>query len=212
MDTGGPMAIPTDLTLHHWLSSSFPVGSFAYSHGLEAAGLGARDLQPWLSDALHHGAGRGDAILIHVARRVPDPSEVDMMARALAPSAERLLETDQQGSAFVKTFNAVWGQDLPPLTYPVALGAAARMCEIPALPLVSLYLQTFVSNLTQAAIRLSLVAPTEAHRIVHALNPHCAKLAHDTAEAELDDIASSAFLIDIASMRHETQQPRIFRS
>ena len=40
MATAGPMATPTDadiLTLTQWLSPAYPIGGYAYSHGLEWA-------------------------------------------------------------------------------------------------------------------------------------------------------------------------------
>ena len=68
------------LTLMQWLSPAFPVGAFAYSHGLEKviADGTVRDaptLQQWLSDLLTHGSGRADAILLAAAYSTEDPSD-----------------------------------------------------------------------------------------------------------------------------------------
>ena len=57
------------LTLVQWLSPSYPIGAFAYSHGLEwavdAQQVTDREtLQAWLETVLRHGAGRA-------ARRAP---------------------------------------------------------------------------------------------------------------------------------------------
>ena len=56
------------LPLMLWLSPAFPVGSFAYSQGLEWAVENgdihdARSLGGWLVDLLTFGAPRADAIL-----------------------------------------------------------------------------------------------------------------------------------------------------
>src|SRR5258708_5026715 len=57
-----------------WLSPSFPVGAYSYSHGLEAAveaGV-VRDrvsLAAWVAAILEHGAGRIDADLFRDAWR-----------------------------------------------------------------------------------------------------------------------------------------------
>jgi urease accessory protein len=62
------------LPLLIWLSPAFPVGAFAYSHGLEwayEAGdvTDAASLQAWLTDLLEHGAARNDGILFAEAYR-----------------------------------------------------------------------------------------------------------------------------------------------
>ncbi|MFN3672422.1 MAG: urease accessory protein UreF, partial [Bosea sp. (in: a-proteobacteria)] len=83
-----------------WLSPSFPVGAFAYSHGLEwAFECGdlhdAQTLQDWLLDLVRHGSLANDLILFAVAHRavsVRDEAalaEAAELALALANSAER---------------------------------------------------------------------------------------------------------------------------
>ena len=63
------------LTLTQWMSPAFPLGAFAYSHGLEAAidAGGVSDgpsLSLWLSTVLEKGSGRSDAIiLMHAMKR-----------------------------------------------------------------------------------------------------------------------------------------------
>jgi urease accessory protein len=57
------------LPLMIWFSPSFPVGAFAYSHGLEWAQeagdvTNAATLEAWLVDLVQHGALRNDAILL----------------------------------------------------------------------------------------------------------------------------------------------------
>ena len=208
------MAIPTDLIVQQWMSPAFPVGGFAYSHGLEtfAPDMDAPGLEAWLSDILTHGAGWSDAALMAAIFQGHDVQDVDDLARALAPSSERLLETTQQGAAFAQNVNAVWGLTLPPLCYAVALAAAAQQMDVAPGRLIPLYLQTFVSTLTQAAIRLSIVTPTQAQKITQRLAVTCMDVAKTAETSDLADIGSAAFLVDIASMRHEALQPRIFRS
>ena len=107
-----------------WLSPAFPVGAFAYSHGLEwAVEAGdihdARSLGGWLVDLLSFGAPRADAILFAAAYRSAEAGdwpalfECNALAVALAPSAERRLETTAQGAAFVTAARASW--DCEPL-------------------------------------------------------------------------------------------------
>ncbi|MCA0922103.1 urease accessory protein UreF [Pseudooceanicola nanhaiensis] len=213
------MTTDAAMLLHQWLSPAFPVGAFAYSHGLEYAVHAGEvsdraTLEGWLETALRLGAGRSDAILLaHGYRADPaELAEIAELAAALAPSAERLLETEQQGRAFAETVNALYGYDLPPMPYPVALGAAAARQGLPLADTLRLYLQAFAANLASAAVRLVPLGQTDGQRAVMALLPTCAALAAEAETAPLDEIGSCALSIDIAAMRHETQATRLFRS
>ena len=208
------------LTLTQWLSPAFPVGAFTYSHGLEAlvdAGTvhDAASFSEWLTDTLHHGAGQNDVILLahaYNADTVETLTEIDAFARALAPSAERLLETDQQGAAFARTAAAIHDLDLSTLTYPVAVGRAAHLQNLPLRDTARLFLHAFAANLTSAATRLVPLGQTEAQATLTVVTPLCQDVADQAVTLSLDDIAASTFTSDIASMRHETQYSRLFRS
>ncbi|MCH2067987.1 urease accessory protein UreF [Shimia sp.] len=208
------------LTLAQWLSPAFPVGAFTYSHGLEAlvdAGTvhDADSFSAWLTHTLQHGAGQNDVILLahaYNADTVEELAEIDSLARALAPSAERLLETDQQGAAFARTAAAIHDLDLSTLTYPVAVGRAAQLQNLPLRDTARLFLHAFAANLTSAATRLVPLGQTESQATLTAVTPLCQDVADHAVTLSLDDIAASTFASDIASMRHETQYSRLFRS
>ncbi|MGC9417427.1 MAG: urease accessory protein UreF [Rhodovulum sp.] len=215
--------MPTDaqvLKLAQWLSPAYPVGAFSYSHGLEwavAAGevADAAALQDWLADVLAHGTGRADAIFLAAAFNAPGAEAlagIDALARAFQPSAERLLETTAQGAAFAKITADVWPADLPALTYPVALGRAARLHDLPLVLTARMYLHAFASNLVSAAIRLIPIGQTDGQRVLTALTPLCETVAEAATAETPDDLSSTAFLADIASMHHETQYSRLFRT
>ncbi|MCB1341609.1 MAG: urease accessory protein UreF [Pseudooceanicola sp.] len=220
MATAGPMATPTDaalLTLAQWFSPGFPVGAFSYSHGqdwLVSTGAlhSAAGVQTWIARVLTEGSGRNDLILLAQAWKGGDLSELDGLARALVPAAERLTETGEQGEAFVRTVNAVWGLDLPPLAYPVAVGAAARALDLPLEPTARMYLHAFAAALTSAAVRAIPLGQTEGQAIVHALSPLVDRLCRDDLHAPLDALGGAVFAADIAAMNHETQYSRMFRS
>jgi len=118
------------LTLTQWLSPAYPVGAFAWSHGLEAAIAGgdvsdAPGLDTWLRAVLAHGAGWTDAVLLAQAHAGQTPlADLAALAAALAPSRERRAETMEQGAAFARTTGALTGDALAPMAYPVAVGAA----------------------------------------------------------------------------------------
>lgn len=221
--TTGPAPMPIDpglLTLSQWLSPSYPLGGFAYSHGLETAMAegavhDARSLQLWMEDVLDHGTGRADAGFLWQAHRAQGRAEllgVDAQARAFACSAERQREAHNQGIAFVRTTNAVWDLDLPDLVLPVAVGHAAALQGIDGHDAASLYLQSFASTLILAAVRICPLGQTDGQAVLAALSPLCQRIAQEASEAVPRDLYSNAFLSDIASLLHETQQPRLFQS
>lgn len=205
------------LTLTQWLSPAFPVGAFAFSHGLETAiheerVPDAAGLEAWLLDLLQHGSGRSDVVLLAAAFLEADLAEVQAQALAFQPSLERREETVQLGAAFCRTVRDVWGADLPDLAYPVAVGRAAALRQIAVEDAAAVYAQSFVSNLVSAAVRLVPLGQTEGQAVLARLQDACVALGQAAPDFTLDDLASAAFLSDIQAMRHETLCPRIFQS
>ena len=222
MNTGqAPMSTdPRMLILTQWLSPAYPTGAFAWSHGLEAAIRAgwvrdAGSLESWLADLLSDGSGRSDAIFIALAeacRSNEELCEVDRTARAFAPSAERLRESDRQGAAFARVTRAVWDLDLPDCLLPVVLGRAVHLMTLPVQDVTALYLQNFASNLIAAAQRLMPLGQTDGQAVLARLAPLCESVAADAGGAGEDGLYSNCFLSDIAAMQHETQEPRLFQS
>lgn len=210
-----------------WLSPSYPVGAFTHSHGLEwevEAGTvrDAGGLRAWIGDILRHGAGRQDAILLAetwTAERAGDAARLAMVAElaaALAPSRERRTETMSQGRAFALATEAAWpvsaSKDPADLAYPVAVGLAAARHAIPLEPTLVAYLHAFAANLVSAGVRLVPLGQTDGQRAIARLEPVVAEIAAEALAAGLDDIGGCTLLADIASMRHETQYTRLFRT
>lgn len=223
------MSTATDLdrlTLMQWLSPAFPTGGFAYSHGLEQvitdgdAGTAAA-LQAWLADILTHGAGRSDALLL-VAGLNPDADRdgLDDLARALAPSSERLHETMAQGAAFARTVAAITGRPLPPRAMPLAVSEAASALALASAEIGALYLHAFAANLVSVAVRFVPLGQTEGQGVLSALHPVILTMAEDAADCALGldaerlvpFITSSSLAADLAAMRHETLDVRIYRT
>ena len=102
-----------------WTSPSFPTGAFSYSHGLEAAvdqGT-VRDrasLQTWITAVVAHGTGRIDADILrdaYQAAAVGNLAALDAANHrgvAFRGTAELMLESAQQGAAFLATCRAAW--------------------------------------------------------------------------------------------------------
>ena len=94
----------------------------------------------------------------------------------------------------------------------VAVGAVAGSAAIPLSDALAAYLQAFVSNLVQAAIRLGVVGQTGAMALIAGFESTLLRVADRAAGSGLDDLGGCAFVSDIMAMRHETQYSRLFRS
>ncbi len=215
-----------------WLSPSYPVGAFSYSHGIEwAVECGdvtdAPGLHRWIGGLLRQGGGWTDAVLFgHAWAAAHDGDEARLaevceLAAALAPSRERRLETCAQGDAFVTVTERAWPCGAVerlraawsgPVAYPVAVGVAAAGHGIALGPALSATLHAWASNLVSAGVRLIPLGQTDAQRVIAALEGAVADVAARAPEVALDDIGGMAILGDIASMRHETQYTRLFRT
>ena len=215
-----------------WLSPSFPVGAFSYSSGIEwaveAGDIGdAASLRSWLAAMLADGPGFCDGVFLaqtHRAASSDDETglgEIAELAAAFAPSRERHLETSAQGRAFVEIARAAWNcASLDRLAascdgaivYPVAVGLVSAAHAIPLAPTLHAFLHAVTSNWISAGARLVPLGQTDSQRVLAQLEPVVAATARRALTASLDDLGSATFRADLASMRHETQYTRLFRS
>lgn len=215
-----------------WLSPAFPVGAFSYSSGIEwAVEAGditdAASLQDWLSAMLSDGAGFCDGVfLAHVHRAASDGDdkalrEVAELASAFVPSRERQLETTTQGKAFIEIARNAWSHEGmerliaicdSPIVYPVAVGLVSAAHGVPLSATMHGFFHAVVSNWISAGARLVPLGQTDSQRVLAALEPVVVTTGHRAMMASLDDLGGATFRSDIASMRHETQYTRLFRS
>ncbi len=222
---------PHALTLMTWFSPAFPVGAFAYSHGLEWAHEAgdvpdAARAEGWLCDILEHGAGRNDAILMAEAWRGTAAGDMAAAAAiaelgvALAASAsagwrrrrrERLHRRRPRLLA-LRGAGRLPGRMPGDTPYPVAVGVAAAGHGVPLEEALPAFLLAFAANLVSAAVRLGAVGQTDGQRVLARLSSLAARQAEACGGLTLDDLGSCAFRSDLASLRHETQYSRLFRS
>ena len=217
------------LPLFAWLSPAFPVGAFAYSHGIETAVdagwiSDAASLASWLGDLLRHGSARQDAVLAAASWRLAKAgdaaglADLNDLALALAPSRERRLETGAMGRAFAETIRTAWPEASSPalprdqdIAYPVAFGATASTGGMPLGPSLEALVLGFVSNLVSAAVRLGPIGQTDGQRVTASLLPEARRLGTWAAASTLDDLGACALRSDIAALQHETLYSRLFR-
>jgi len=214
-----------------WLSPSFPVGSFSYSSGIEwAVEAGditdAASLRDWLTAMLADGSGFCDAVFVAHAHRAMEADDmvalrdVAELAAAFVPSRERQLETSAQGRAFIEISRSAWnavGLDdavgqCASVVYPVAVGVVSAAHGIPLGPVLHAFLHALAANWISAGSRLIPLGQTDGQRVLAALEPAVVATSARARVAVLDDLGSATFRADLASMRHETQYTRLFRS
>jgi urease accessory protein len=215
-----------------WLSPSFPVGGFSYSSGIEwAVEAGdikdAASLRDWLAAMLTDGSGFCDGVFLAQAHRAVEAGDhvllrdIAELAAVFVPSRERQLETKSQGRAFIEIARAAWnseGLDQAvaacdgAIIYPVAVGIVSAAHEIPLVPSLHAFLHALVSNWISAGARLVPLGQTDSQRVLAALEPVVAATAGRAVAATVDDLGSATFRADLASIRHETQYTRLFRS
>lgn len=224
----------TLLRLMTWLSPTFPVGAFAYSHGLERAihdGIisDRGTLVAWLRDLIERGSVWNDAVCLAEAwRRAGSDDDcfaVAELAEALAGSRERYMETTLQGRAFMDAAQA-WAskrksseeqqgygraQEVQ-YPYPVAVGLTAAHHGIALDAALTAYLHGFTSNLVQAAMRLVPLGQNDGLAALAALEEVILATSERASKSTLDSLGSCTVLSDIQSMKHETQYSRVFRS
>ena len=142
--------------LQTWFSPSFPVGSFSYSHGLEAMInddliKSKEDILDYLKSVLKHGTGKNDIILIKHSYL---GEELNELALSLCPTKERKIECIEMGNAFRKVLGDSWNYKIPENTaYPISVGKAAKHFNIPLNLTIISYLQSFASNLINVCVK-----------------------------------------------------------
>jgi urease accessory protein len=214
-----------------WMSPLFPVGAFSFSHGLEAAAeAGAlhnrASLQDWIAAIVARGAGRIDADILreaYHAARAGDASALRSANKrgvAFRGTAETRLETMAQGRAFLETCAVAWpdrllssfAEDAVAVCYPASVGAAMARAKVPLEWALTGYLQSMAANLISAGLRLGIIGQTDGQRIMAALEPMIGVAVAGALTRAADAFGSATFAVELASMAHETQYTRLFRS
>jgi urease accessory protein len=223
------------LRLQSWLSPAFPTGSYSYSHGLEwaveAGNICDREtLVDWLEADICYGSGRNEAIFFSEAWRCAidlDRAklfEIAELAGAFRATSEFALESSQQAAACLATLRQAWPdrvldwlseilreRHVQP-TPAVVLGIRSARQGIPVSLALPVFLQSYVANLVTAGVRLIPLGQTDGQLAIAELEEAVLAASAQGETATIDDLGSAAFMVDLASMAHETQYTRLFRS
>ncbi len=197
---------PSLLRLQSWLSPAFPTGAYSYSHGLE-----------WAVEA---GYIKDRESLVDWLELF----EIAELAAAFRGTSEFALESSQQAAACRATLRQVWPDRLldslsqllsehcVPPALAVVLGVRSAREGIPISLALPAFMQSYVANLVTAGVRLVPLGQTDGQLAVARLEQAVLAASAQARNATIDDLGSAAFMVDLASMAHETQYTRLFRS
>jgi urease accessory protein len=223
------------LRLMAWLSPSFPVGAFSYSHGLEYAVEAGRVsdramLLDWTSAILTRGSGRVDGVIFRASYEAVRNQDEALLVWALEHgdamrvTRELGVEAAGQGRAFLEMVSGPWPSPAfawlgecaaeldRPVVYPVAVAVAAAAHDIPERSALTAYLHAFGANLLSAGVRLIPLGQSDGLWCTARLEPVVKRAVASAMVTARADIGSGTIMADWSSARHETQYTRLFRS
>ncbi len=222
---------PTQLlSLLQLASPTLPVGAYSYSEGLEilverGAIASASDLQSWLENALTSGAIRIEAAIlarIWQAQNQQNYSQLQSWnhwTSATKETEELRQQSWQMGRTLQRLLSEIQPSLLPSLTtigtpsnYVVVFGIAAAAWQIPLPETLLGYLQSWATNQITAGIKLIPLGQTTGQKLLLDLQPSFIQASQEILTLTDDDLSSCNWGLTLASMAHETQYTRLFRS
>ncbi|MGY8680662.1 urease accessory UreF family protein [Bradyrhizobium sp. UFLA05-153] len=219
------------MRLQTWLSPTFPIGAYSYSHGLEwaveAGDVDGRDsLIEWLEADLCYGSVRNEAIFFSqahhcaVANDHTRLAQVAELAAASRGTYEFSLEASQQAAACLTMLQQMWPDPMldalskmpvfPILA--VVLGVRSAKEQISLDIALPAFMHSYAANLVTAGIRLIPLGQTDGQFAIAALERAVLSASLCARNASLEEIGSAGVMVELSSILHETQYTRLFRS
>jgi urease accessory protein len=217
------------LRLLHLASPALPIGTFAYSHGLESAVLlgfieGADDTATWIAGLLRHSLRTWDMpILVRMygAFDVGDSQAARLWNHRLLasrPTAELAEENRQLGQALSRVLIHLgvlgareWRTD-PGVTYEAMFALASAEWKVPIEAALFAYGFAWCEMLVGAATKLVPLGQTQSQQILAGLTAEIESAVGDGLSLGDDDLSTFAPAHAMASALHESQYSRLFRS
>ena len=199
--------------LQIWFSSSFPVGSYAYSHGLEAIIDDNKiknrdDVREYLEALLFYGSLRNDYIFL---KSVYMGEEINDLILASASSKERHTEMIDMGNSFRKIMKDSWELVLEENTsFVYCISKAALHFNIKFDDLIKFYLQSYISNLINVCVKHIPMSQKNGQILNVNFIDQIQKFLEKSDQLTLKDIGTSFFIGDIFAIKHENLDSRIY--
>ena len=199
--------------LQVWFSSSFPIGSYAYSHGLEALIDDKKiknnnDVKEFLDALLFYGTLRNDYIFI---KSIYKGDEINQLILASASSKERQIEMIDMGNSFRKIMKDSWELSLPENTsFIYCLAKAGLHFNIKFDDLIKFYLQSFISNLINVCVKHIPMSQKDGQTLNVIYINQIQEFLILSDKLTLKDIGTTFFIGDIFAIKHENLDSRIY--
>lgn len=229
------MAITTtDLSVLQWLqllqltSPSLPIGGFAWSQGLEGAIeqgwlKNETDFAAWVQGVMEHSFAWQELPLLqrlHEAAAAENPDHLahwNDIALALRETSELRQEDVQMGGALLKLLRDL--QVSPALkwqaqetSYVTAFALASAHHRIALLQACTGFVWSWLENQIAAALKLFPLGQTAGQRVFQQMAPLIEPVIERSLRVQDDEIGVSLPGLVLASMQHEDQYSRLFRS
>jgi urease accessory protein len=211
-------------------SPALPVGAYIYSEGLEMlvenGTINNRTtLQDWVKAELCYGAIRLDgAVMVRAYQSVKihdlnGLSYWNSWLSAARETEELRTSSWQMGRSLIRLLVDLIPQ-FAPITdavgnrcnYAVAFGIAAAHWNIEIKAALLAYLHSWASNLITAGVKLIPLGQTAGQQILLSLQELLVVVTKEIMELEDDNLSCCSWGLSLASMAHETQYTRLFRS
>ena len=218
------------LSLLQLASSALPVGAYSYSEGLEAlveAGI-LKDklgLQHWLQQELQCGAIRLEAAVMlraYNATQVGDRATLrdwNAWLSAARETTELRQQSWQMGYSLCRLLQELQPELAPtihacgePYNFAIAFGMAAASWQIDREAAILGYLHSWATNLMNAGVKLIPLGQTAGQQLLLALQSSLSEATQTVLALDDEDLCSCGWGLAIASMTHEVQYSRLFRS
>jgi urease accessory protein len=235
------VVILNDLALLRLLqlaSPALPVGAYSYSDGLEtlvetAVVNDSKSLRQWLEQELRCGAIRLEAAVMLRAYQSTLSNSFEALGywnawvTAAKETAELRSQSWQMGNSLMRLLldlsqpvdmcNGASVRDLAsaagtPCNYAIAFGIAAAYWQTESTATVLGYLHTWVSNLIGAGVKLIPLGQTTGQQLLLELSSNITLAAQEVLALKDEQLSSCNWGLALASMAHETQYTRLFRS
>ena len=199
--------------LQVWFSSSFPIGSYAYSHGLEALIDDKKiknnnDVKEFLDALLFYGTLRNDYIFM---KSIYKGDEINQLILASASSKERQIEMIDMGNSFRKIMKDSWELSLPENTsFIYCLAKAGLHFDIKFDDLIKFYLQSFISNLINVCVKHIPMSQKDGQTLNVIYINQIQEFLTLSDKLTLKDIGTTFFIGDIFAIKHENLDSRIY--
>ena len=224
------------LTHSHFLailqlaSPALPVGAYGYSEGLEmlvenGTITNIENLQDWLKSELIYGSIRLDAAIMVRGFYAIQSGDMQALKRwnlwlSAARDTEELRAASwQMGRSLMQLLGKLEPDILPvvnavgyPGNYAIAFAIACAHWDINIQAALLAYLHSWANNLITAGIKIIPLGQTAGQELLLGLQPLLITTVGEILTMADDDLGCCNWGLSLASMQHETQYTRLFRS